>query len=828
MGRETESSKSGLPAASSYYFSARIKSALSPLSAHPVSVIEAASGFGKTTAVREYLHHTCEQDNHSYWYTCLGEPLKKAWQGFCLAFSHIDSRTARYLLRLGVPTEDNLTDIAEAMRACKNTLGVYLIIDNFQFIQNELPPYFIDAIANHENPDLHIVFITQRSDYTDAQRAQNDKVYRIGSDSLSFNAADIDAYLQQNNITLAADDISALHHKTEGWVAALDLQRIHYEQTGSFEQAENINSLIESALWNDLDDDERTFMTAISIFDSFTGEQARIMLDSPDLPPYATRLLRTNAFIRYDATQKTYLLHALLRNFLTQEFDKLPQPAKRRIWSLAGKAYAEQGLNYQALCCYRQTNDYHALLSLPLRGNEFTDYLSEGSAALIEGIVEDCPEEIMLHYPRMMLVMAFELYMTGGGKAFAKLCRLIEALIENPASYGLSEEDRRVTAGEYARLESFICFNDIEKMSEKHREALELLEGPATLYDWNDAWTFGQPSVLYLFWSESGALHRELESMDECLPYYHELTQGHGVGAAEAMRAEALLLQGDDITAEAFCHKALYKATAKDQDSICYASELILARIALLRSDTSSYHTALENIRKRAFEGTELGGQKIVDLALAFLATRQGSTDIAEWLTDPDRIRKNLYPIAGLYGMLVHLEYLLICKEHTRVLGLSEALFDEAQHYHFVLPQVYSLIAKSIAQLELGRQGEAYRTLHGAFDIALPDSLFLPFAEHGESLRPLLQNSLDREGVATILDLTKLQTSGIRATIPTDREEKGLTAREREVAELAARGLTNKQIAQQLFVSVDTVKTLLKRIFTKLGIRSRVQLTDIL
>jgi hypothetical protein len=45
------------------------------------------------------------------------------------------------------------------------------------------------------------------------------------------------------------------------------------------------------------------------------------------------------------------------------------------------------------------------------------------------------------------------------------------------------------------------------------------------------------------------------------------------------------------------------------------------------------------------------------------------------------------------------------------------------------------------------------------------------------------------------------------------------------VAELAARGLTNRQIAQTLFVTSKTVETHLSHVYTKLGIASRSELT---
>jgi DNA-binding CsgD family transcriptional regulator len=55
----------------------------------------------------------------------------------------------------------------------------------------------------------------------------------------------------------------------------------------------------------------------------------------------------------------------------------------------------------------------------------------------------------------------------------------------------------------------------------------------------------------------------------------------------------------------------------------------------------------------------------------------------------------------------------------------------------------------------------------------------------------------------------------------------GLTPRELEILELIARGLSNKEIASQLFVSENTVKTHSSRVFDKLNARRRTQAVQI-
>ena len=55
------------------------------------------------------------------------------------------------------------------------------------------------------------------------------------------------------------------------------------------------------------------------------------------------------------------------------------------------------------------------------------------------------------------------------------------------------------------------------------------------------------------------------------------------------------------------------------------------------------------------------------------------------------------------------------------------------------------------------------------------------------------------------------------------REDLGITPRELEILELIARGLSNREIAEKIYVSENTVKTHSSRVFDKLGAKRRTQ-----
>jgi ATP/maltotriose-dependent transcriptional regulator MalT len=99
--------------------------------------------------------------------------------------------------------------------------------------------------------------------------------------------------------------------------------------------------------------------------------------------------------------------------------------------------------------------------------------------------------------------------------------------------------------------------------------------------------------------------------------------------------------------------------------------------------------------------------------------------------------------------------------------------------------------------------------------------------------RPILLAALEtfrRLGARAWEDLAhaELRASGV-STAPTEPEAFAeLTPQQQQIIRLAAQGLTNREIAERLFVSPRTVATHLYRSFPKLGITARAQLRDIL
>jgi DNA-binding NarL/FixJ family response regulator len=117
--------------------------------------------------------------------------------------------------------------------------------------------------------------------------------------------------------------------------------------------------------------------------------------------------------------------------------------------------------------------------------------------------------------------------------------------------------------------------------------------------------------------------------------------------------------------------------------------------------------------------------------------------------------------------------------------------------------------------------------------------LAVALADHGASLRRSGQRTRAREPLLHALDLAeRTGAAGLAAEVKRELLAAGarprraaltgpdaLTAGERRVAALAADGLSNRQIAEHLFVTQATVETHLRHAFRKLNITSRAELT---
>lgn len=187
-------------------------------------------------------------------------------------------------------------------------------------------------------------------------------------------------------------------------------------------------------------------------------------------------------------------------------------------------------------------------------------------------------------------------------------------------------------------------------------------------------------------------------------------------------------------------------------------------------------------------------------------------------------LASNQQKIEGLQGLS-----LLSMLPYTLEPMISQAVADKT-----AITELYLRLVCATAYHNCGQREHAIRHLDRAIAIALPDRLFGVLAEFRPNLDTLLDSRLsliDPTALSQVIELYKVYRVGwakLGGMLQNRRVETTLTAREREVAKLAAFGMSNAEIAAKLHVSQATVKQSIRIAIFKGGVNTRDELATIL
>jgi len=169
---------------------------------------------------------------------------------------------------------------------------------------------------------------------------------------------------------------------------------------------------------------------------------------------------------------------------------------------------------------------------------------------------------------------------------------------------------------------------------------------------------------------------------------------------------------------------------------------------------------------------------------------------------------------------------------------LAQAILDAGAdiggNLRCMMPKVYFYKYLAAVNLRNGSLREAENCFRQALEMSLPDKNYLPIVQNSDTLNiPVLielakSGISDKEGISALTKLCRQQERGTaaikRALL---RGQTGLTPREREIALLVRKRLSAQEIADKLYISKATVKTIIKNIYRKLEIHSRSELDKI-
>ncbi len=138
--------------------------------------------------------------------------------------------------------------------------------------------------------------------------------------------------------------------------------------------------------------------------------------------------------------------------------------------------------------------------------------------------------------------------------------------------------------------------------------------------------------------------------------------------------------------------------------------------------------------------------------------------------------------------------------------------------------QVCALVLAAVAHRRLGQPEQAADQLGYALALAEPHGMYRPFLDGGPAarsaltvlIRPANQGAAVAARILQRFDTRPARTADAPATVP-------LTGSELAVLRFLPSHMTNQEIAEALFLSINTVKTHLRSIYRKLGVTTRRQ-----
>jgi LuxR family maltose regulon positive regulatory protein len=810
-----------------HYYSKRLKKRLEMIRKFRSTFIEAPSGAGKTTAIQDFFADPEMAGVTVRWFVASEEPPTSGWTRLCGVFRDLDPSGGGRLLALGLPGEENQGEVAQALMELCCHDETYLICDNFQFLQKNLPGAVWRALVDHGGKGLRILFLTQQLSSRGLVVLSNAEVLRIENEDLCLREEEIGEYYRLAGVNLEKEQMQSLHCYSEGWMAALYLQLISFIRTGSLEKKSSIYELVNELFWERLSREERQILFRLSPFDTFTVPQVCFLLGLESLPESLGEALNRWMFLRYDLENRRYFPHAILLDFVRSALQEEPESLRREILHRAGKWCAKRGEKTQALNFFYSLQDYMAILSLNLDCADLSRAILDSSLRemlqILRDLVQNATPEMRRDHAFTFISIAFEAFTLGDMELYGRLCKEMKELLE---SCEMEEDRRRPLLGELHLASSFGFYNDIEGMGKRHERAYELLGTKSRLFQPGSPWTFGWPSVLGMYHRGCGELDGEIEQMDFWLPRYNRLTSGNGSGAELLFHAEALLHRGFPEKAEPWALKALDVTRRWDQDSLYLCAAFLLQRIALGRGDAEGLQESTSLLNHCVSNSTYALSRRIADMAAGFLAILLNhAEEVPGWIRSGNFL-KTLSP-AVPFACMIYGRLLLFTRGERELILRSEEFLAVTRNHKNVLAEIYMTLYIAIAQSRLGRNSEGAHSLDGALNLALPDGLILPFAENGDLLGSSLEEALQGEHPLEkqkVLEFKEAYCRGrgkILQGTPEEEIPRGLTLREYEVARLVGEGKTNREIGEKLFLSENTVKFYLKSIFQKLEIRSR-------
>lgn len=811
----------------------RVEGELNNLFDYPLTIVSATMGYGKTTAVRTYLSR--KKNIQTVWISLLGSDGDEIvfWHKVCVAIGRFYPDAEIRLERLGFPSDVRKTAaVIEQIWKLDHSESTVIVIDDYHLIEhNQNLNRFVEFIAEEEIPNLHIILLSRtRPKFNHSNILSKGLGYYIDTDKLAFTLQEIKDYIDHMGDVNITEDIEKIYYYTHGWISAIYLILLGCRQGLSVTDASDITQLVGDNLYAALDKPIQEALLNLSVLDSFTLNQATQILDNPRIPQYIGQLMEQNAFIEFDQQTGIYKLHNVLLDFLREKTEADGWNIETVCYQ-AGKWFIQHNDDISAFDYYYRAGRIEELLAY-LNSIEKLNVGYFLGVNLLKKIYKELSTELYIKYPFPLLRIAFSFILSGepaGAEQCAKIIDQLEKYYSKAENASIELRGRIL--GEIEIINIFRVFNHAEKMVELSVKADKLLKGGVSyLVFRKNEFTFGIPYFLYAYYRKAGELKNTLDCIEKGFP--PKVFDGCGTGCEYVAFAEYYLETGDIQNAEFFAKKAIYKAKTMQQTGIILCAYFTLMRVCLLQGnisaakelavrtrtvwlinpqyDISLQNTVIYNSTMDMFEGYLYGTLNLREL-------------IPKWLQTGELPFENLMMQGLAFPYIIYTKAVLLTQNWVELEVLCETVENQYRIYHNQLGLLHNAIYASVAKYNLYGLKAGMITLRQALKEAQMDGILLPFAENATFILPMLyeiqkEGGIDPFYLDSLIGLSEQYQKNLKVNSSTAH----LTERELQVINLLAQGLTNREMADRLYLSVASIKKHLENIYSKLGVNNKV------
>ena len=811
------------------YISERLQESLRPISRCTMTTVVAPMGYGKTTAVNWYLAERARMEEPTIIrISVYSDNLAILWRSVQDAFARAGFD---FLRDYSCPTDaagggllvDDLCHALQGETSC------FIFIDDFHLLTDRRASIFLCMLANRLPANVHLI-VASRDRFlppTEAVRL-GAKVYQIGTEQLRLNHTELAIYAHRCGTDLSDAQVETLLYSSEGWFSAVYLNLRTFSEHGVLPSRQSdIYTTFSAAMIEPLPEKQQAFLAVMGLADEFTVEMARYVTGDAEAAQIVSMLTEQNAFVTRLPDGVSYRFHHMMKECAERRFHKMSEASQRLYWARYGAWYEKERQYIHAIAAYRRSDDYDALLRV-IRNDAGILLASLKPTDVLEAL-DRCPAETLKSHPFAILVLMRSMF---NWRQIPKMLELkgvlMSAIEEQP---NLPAEERGNLLGECDLIMSFLCYNDISAMSRLHRSASMQMSRPAISIQNSGGWTFGSPSVLMMFYRAPGELESELSEMDECMPHYYKITNHHGQGAETIMRAEAMFCQGRFTDAHIELERAYAQIEENGQINMALCCDFLAWRLGFYTEVEQRY--SFDERYAMLLRHHNASWIKIWSATSAYYHALRGELEKIPEMFSQHQLSDItlLAPGRPMMDMIENQVY-LAQEAYAKVIARSEELLAVCEAMHYALVALHIRIQTAIAYEQLGKTEEAHACLMQALADASPDNFVMPFVENYTSLKEILQREIHTpciDRIRTLGAAAEKRNASRRRPAVFD----ALTEREFDIVQLMSERLSNREIAEKLFLSEGSVKQYVNQIYTKLHIEGdtrtkRAQLAKLL